>query len=327
MDKASSIVLRGFSESKNSQSPTAKLRYFEIQKDWPLASRKEMLVVHSAREGDCIIMMSIMDYVITVRDGKYGVVNKENGDVVIPLEYDNIVRFYKGDDDLILYQNGKVGGGFFDNTAERCFHWITPCKYDAFEQYGNSGDLRFWTVSETRYYFHKTKTINDFSEIHLYGGYLYGIDSDGCKLMRRGTGEILWSMTTERIARDFPCGVPCLAEMGEHSNLPLFFDAANAGCIIPYSRHHVEYSLNLPHLIKPIIVNGENIVNIVGDQDGINAVEYDGRLFYEYYPCEFEEVTVELRLRLRKGANTEERIIQIPQGRFTPDSFSSIGDW
>ena len=262
---------------------------------------------------------------ITTRNSKYGVIRVQNGQVLIPFEYDNIFQYYPYDRELILCRDGKVGAIDLGSTEDNGIRWISPCRYDSCERWG--GDLLFWTAEEQRYYFRQTKKVKVFSQLHVYENYLYGIDTNGCSILRRLTGEAVWSMSNEEIAQNLPNDAPCLAYMGESCNLPLFYDVTNAGSIIPRSHIQLEYDIALPDVIKPIIVNGRNILTIVGGPDGINAVEYDGRCFHGNIPCEYEEVTVELRLFLRNGAHTEERIIQIPQGRFTPDSFFDFPDW
>ncbi len=258
---------------------------------------------------------------ITIRNGKYGVIRVSDGQIVIPCEYDNILRSFAYDPLQILYRNGKVGAVYLDETAQ----WIAPCQFDSFRYYG--GDLLLRTAEESRYFFEWTKTTRDFLKVHHYGRYLYGIGHAGCAVMRTNTGETLWSMSNDSIAREMPHGVPSLAFMGEYCNLPLFFDVNNRGYLIPQSGLYVDYILDLPDIIKPVIVNGKNVINIVGGPDGIDAVEFDGRWFYESFPCEYDEATIELRLRLRKGTDTEERIIPIPQGRFDKNSFFDFCDW
>ena len=79
--------------------------------------------------------------------------------------------------------------------------------------------------------------------------------------MRTLTGETLWSMSNDSIARKLPHGVPCFAFMGEYCNLPLFFDVNNRGYLIPQSGLYVDYILDLPDIIKPVIVNGKKYLN------------------------------------------------------------------
>ena len=258
---------------------------------------------------------------ITIRNGKYGVIRVPDGEVVIPFAYDNILRSFAYDSLQILYQNGKVGAVYLEDNA----HWIAPCQYDFFRYYG--GDLLLQTEGKARYFFEWTKKTVDFSKVDHYGRYLYGIGPEGCRVMRTQTGETLWAMSNDRIAREMPHGVPCFAFMGEYCNLPLFFDVVNGGCIVPQSDRYVDYVLDLPSVIKPIVVNGKNVLNIVGGPGGIDAVEYDGRFFHESVPCEYDEASIEIRLRLRKGTDTEERIIPIPQGRFDKNSFFDFCDW
>ena len=265
------------------------------------------------------------DFEIAVRDGKYGVAEKESGKPLISFEYDNIFHANAYSSVLILCRDGKVGAMGLDGGKENGFCPIAPCRYDAFAWC--SGDLLFRTAEECCCYFDRTKQVRTFSEVCLYGNYLYGFGAEGCSLMRSGTGEVLWSMSGEEIGRELPCGVPRLAYMGESGNLPVFYDTVNGGCILPQTAYYLAYCRDLPHVIKPVIVNGRNVVNIVGGPDGLDAVEFDGRCFHAPVPCRYEEVAVELRLRLRRGGHTEERILQIPQGRVTTGTFFDFADW
>lgn len=113
--------------------------------------------------------------------------------------------------------------------------------------------------------------------------------------------------------------------MGEINDLPLFFDCANSGYIFPNEQGGIEYKNNLCSIIKPIIVGDQNIVNIV-DGSGVGVIDFCQDT-YDRNKCDFDEVTIELKVNLKKGEHTEERIYQIPNGRFESGDVVDLGDW
>lgn len=68
-----------------------------------------------------------------------------------------------------------------------------------------------------------------------------------------------------------------------------------------------------------------NIVNKVDTGNGVGVLDLH-RETYEEIVDDYDEVTVELKVNLKKGEHTEWRIYQIPNGKVKPNSFLEHND-
>lgn len=262
---------------------------------------------------------------IRINNNKYGIVDSLTGHTVIPFEYDNIFSFYENDKEYILCKSGQFGAVYID--TDNSFKWIAPCKYDTCNSFGLHRDLLFSKGSNIRYYFWDSNSFRDFTHIQLFENYIFAIDADRYYILRINTGEILWTCYKKDPLYDFTCGNPCLVFMGEADKVPLFYDCTNNGYILPQENSKLEYKNNVPSTIKPIIINGKNIVNIVDNLKGVNAVEYIGQNINKEINYDYDEATVELKVKLKKGEQIEERIYQIPNGHFNAGDVCDLSEW
>jgi len=262
---------------------------------------------------------------IRVNNDKYGIVDTATEQTIIPFEYDNIFTYHELDKEYILCKSGKFGAVYIE--SDNSYKWIAPCEYDTCDTFALYRDLIFSKEGEKRYYFWESKSCRNFSHIQYLGYYLFAIDTDSYYILRINTGEILWACSPKSPLNKFPCGDPCLVCMGEVYGLPLFHDCTNNGYILPQGKCGLEYCHDIPSTIKPIIVNGVNIVNIVGDSNGVNALEYIGRGRNNKIKCDYDEITIELKVKLKKGKHIEERCYQIPYGKFTADDVCDYSEW
>ena len=76
-----------------------------------------------------------LDYAIATQNGKRGILNIDNGEVVIPLEYDNIQAYSNHLDYVIATKADKQGILNIDNGEV-----IVPLEYDNIQAYSNSLD-------------------------------------------------------------------------------------------------------------------------------------------------------------------------------------------
>ena len=79
------------------------------------------------------------------------------------------------------------------------------------------------------------------------------------------------------------------------------------------------------NVIKPVIIGGVNIVNIVDKGGGIGVLDVRGET-YDEIEGDYDEITVELKVSLKKGEHTEERVYRIPNGKFTGE-IVDLGEW
>lgn len=262
---------------------------------------------------------------IRVENGKYGIVDPTSERVIVSFDYDNIFLthpWFNSYPMFILHRSGKVGAVFI-NDDNSC-NWIAPCEYD---RYHGVCNLFFYNSYEIRCYFDELKSCKIFSDIRFldpYRNYIFARDDDLYYIISVCTGEILWCDLIYDPDCKYPCGSPCLVYMGDVDDLPLFFDCTNGGYIYPNGKGGLEYG-NMGNVIKPIIIGGENIVNIVDKGGGIGVLDVRGEP-YDETEGDYDEITIELKVSLKKGGNTEERVYQIPNGKFTGE-IVALGEW
>ena len=254
---------------------------------------------------------------IRIKDGKYGVVDAAAEHIVIPFKYDNIFLIgsvFNSHQMFILHKAGKIGA-IYVNGNNIC-KWIAPCEYDYFHNCG--GNFLFYNHYEARCYFSGSgisKTFLNAEYIEDSERYIFARDDKFYYVLHSDTGKTLWQNSIYDPKYD--CGVPCLRYMGEVDDLPLFNDYRNSGQIYPNREGVLEYGY-MGDVIKPIIIGDINIVTIV-DWVGVINIR---RETYEEIRNDFHDVTeltIELKVNLKKGEHTEERIYQIPNGRFNSD--------
>lgn len=85
---------------------------------------------------------------ISVRKGRYGIINNETEKVLIPFEYDNI--FIYGEELFTVHKGGKIGAVRISERNDLKVQWIADCVYDTLdERYHN---LTFTNDKEYKYY-------------------------------------------------------------------------------------------------------------------------------------------------------------------------------
>lgn len=253
------------------------------------------------------------------KNGKYGVIDTDADHIVIPFKYDNIYKLHPHAINyqiFILHQSGKFGA-IFVNSNFICT-WIAPCEYDRYIGYW---DLLFYNDHETRCYFLQSNFSKVFLKAKLIGhsGYIFAEDDNSYYILRSYTGEILWQDSIND--PKYYHVKPCLLYLGEVNGLPVFDDCGCYGQIFPNKDGVLEYG-HMGEVIRPIIIGGTNIVTVI---DGVGVIDIRQEA-YEETDCDFDEVTVELKVSLKKGSHTEERVYPIPNGSFTPDSFLEHSD-
>lgn len=259
------------------------------------------------------------NFTIQTDNGRYGVVDSADNAVIIPFEYDNIFMLCPGMNVLILHRAGKVGAVRINcDTYEQ----IVPCEYNYFQGCRN---LIFYSAEKVCCYFYNSKLSMVFSELCVIDDiqrYLFAADELSYYILRGNTGEVLWK--DKKSSSHYTIGAPCPLYMGEADGLPLIYDCTYSAYFLPDCAGGLKYCNNM-EIIFPVIVSGENIVNIV-DKDGVGVLDVRSETYDEV--CgDHDEVTVELRVTLKKGAFTEERSYPLPHGRFVPGDMSDPGKW
>ena len=94
---------------------------------------------------------------------------------------------------------------------------------------------------------------------------------------------------------------------------PVFWDCLNKNYILPtFKAGHREYF----SLIRPVIINGDNIVNIVGDKGGLGVVDFANPGVIK---PGYDRVKLELKVTLENDSRVREEYYPIPNGIFHSD--------
>lgn len=247
-------------------------------------------------------------------NGKFGIVRSADGEVVLPYEYDNIFKYSSG---FVLCQRGKWGAV---TQRHGIIEAIVPCEYDAIECDG--GDWIFSNQKEILYCFLHTGETRTFQDlIQFYAGpyyqYLFAKDDKRYYIIEGGSGKELWSCPAHNreLFPDSKAGF--FRYLGRKGDLPLFFDLSNHVYILPCSEVDRLPKAEVPELLRPIVVNGNNIVNILNSETGLKVSELG-----EDFPGDiakdegFDEATVEVKVTLKSEECTIECCYPIPDGTF-----------
>lgn len=154
--------------------------------------------------------------------------------------------------------------------------------------------------------------------------YLLATTENSYSLFNTETGGRLWAEAKDR--PHYKVGDPCLAYMGTVENLPVFSDVTNGGYLVP-EEGWLTWRDDLPSLVTPIIVNGKNIMNVVGNEDGIGIMSLQsprrGRKVTPdaviRHPPTCDTVIVDIRVLSISGENRTVHSFRI--GEYEP------GDW
>lgn len=201
-------------------------------------------------------------------EGKYGLISDFK--TILPTEYDNI--FVYGRYLYVLYKGGKTGAIQFKDT-DISYKVLAETKYDTLDFYWH--DLLFSDGNEFVYYFCDAQEYG-FESTHIFSDtrieesapLIYASNNENYYIFRRGSGEMLWC---EKKDQDFMVDTPCYTYRGNIGGKPMFYDLTHGDFITPEDngyRRHKKFSLN-----SPVVINGENIINIIEDNDKFGLLD------------------------------------------------------
>lgn len=259
--------------------------------------------------------MSFPDNGVQIRqiNQKYGLVDSHEH-TLLPHEYDNI--FKAGINTYALNKNGKFGVISVDDNK---LNWIAPCEYDVINSpYG--WDLVLTNKEEHLYYFETTKHVRYFEKIDIIRNidndtYVFATDKLMYYIILPHDEKVLWSCEKNNDLL-FPCGEPCFMFLGVKNDLPLLFDCTNSNYIYPTKDGKLSISQTFPYIMKSIILNGQNTLNIIEYKDGIEIDSLNDYPYASYKLNEADSITLEFKVTLERKDSYEERIYSIPNGVF-----------
>lgn len=211
--------------------------------------------------------------------------------------YDNI--FIYGDNLFILVSSGRFGAIQYDEELNEIYS--LSCKYDTFDEYWHN--LLFSTKDELVYYNEASKEWIELKEAYINGEFLYGEDTETYLIIEQATGKLIWREYKSRARLiDEPCFVFC----GRTNGNPEFYDITNGAYISKVEGYYARYKKH--SLVKPIIINGQNIVGICEKNGKIGTIDVGNR---KSVAPQWEEITVELKVTCKSGTHKTEQTFDV----------------
>ena len=222
---------------------------------------------------------------------------------------------------------------FFEPSERLCYFRATQT-VRIFSKISFYGPTILSKFGEHLCYFEKSNIVKTFSYISFEGPedrYISAGDANYYYIIDCYNEAILWSCPrndSHLCPWDFFSTEPCLTYMGETEGLPMFFDCSNCTYIVPTGKNKLDFASDFPNVITPIIVQGENIVNIIDNSEGVNAADFKECIRQSFVDNEgFDEVTVDIRVTLKSETRTEVRYYAIPNGTFFPGDVVDLWEW
>lgn len=209
--------------------------------------------------------------------------------------------FIYGDNLFILVSKGKFGAVQYDDNLNEI--QSLPCVYDTLDEYWHN--LVFSKNDEVVYYNAASKDWIPLLDIYEDNHFVYGEDEETYLIIEQATGKLIWR---EYKNRKRLIDKPCFAYCGKEDANPVFFDITNGHYITKMPEGYARY--NKPPLVKPIIVNGENIVNISERNNKLGIIDTHNR---KSIVPQWNEVNVELKITLKSGKDELEKVFNVTE--------------
>ncbi len=104
--------------------------------------------------------------------------------------------------------------------------------------------------------------------------------------------------------------VPRVEMIGLVRDQPVFWDSVHKNYILPtFKAGHREYF----SLLRPVIINGDNILNIVEDSGGLGIVDFANPAVIK---PKYDKIKLELKVTLEDETRVREEYYPIPGGTF-----------
>ena len=200
---------------------------------------------------------------------------------------------------FVLVSGGKFGAVQYDYNLNKI--WSMPCVYDTLDEYWH--DLVFSKENEVIYYNAVTKNWTKLRDLILDERFVYGEDEKNCLIIERSKGKLIWR--EDKNNAKF-VDKPCFAFCGTVYGNPLFFDVTNGDYIAKMPDGYARQKK--PYIVKPIIVNGKNIVNISESNGKLGIIDFrNGKSISPGW----DEVKIELKITLKSGNDTISEVFDV----------------
>ena len=207
--------------------------------------------------------------------------------------------FLYGENLFVLVSGGKFGAVQYDDNLNKI--WSMPCVYDTLDEYWH--DLVFSKENEIIYYNAVTKNWTKLRDLIMDERFVYGEDEKTCLIIEKSTGKLIWR--EDKNNAKF-VDKPCFAFCGNVCGNPLFFDVTNGDYIAKMPDGYARQKK--PYIVKPIIVNGENIANISENNGKLGIIDFrNGKSISPGW----YEAKVELKITLKNGNDTTTEVFNV----------------
>ena len=258
---------------------------------------------------------------IETRNDKMGIVNTLKDEVIIPFEYDNI--FVYGPELFVLYKKGKVGAVNLSKKKGFCPEWIAKCEYDTLdtnchdiifskeEEYLYVSSYGFWRNKEPWYIKLCLKNLI------IDGDFVYGCKGDEYVIFDTRTAKIIWRENIDKTK-----ALNCFVYIGKSEKKPLFYCLTTGRFLKWRGRGYVWMERDC--LLKPIIINGENVVNVIESTGGIGLLDLKNSMGVA--PV-YHKAKVELLVTLENSEETRLLRFKVDDGSVSMGKIIGIEDW
>ena len=211
--------------------------------------------------------------------------------------YDNI--FMYGDNLFVLVSSGRFGAVQYDVELSEIYS--LSCEYDTLDEYWHN--LIFSNKDKVIYYNETSKEWIELKDAYISGEFLYGEDAETYLIIEHATGKLIWR---EYKSRERLIDTPCFVFCGRTNGNPEFYDITNGAYISKIEDCYARYKKH--SLVKPIIINGQNIIGICEKNGKLGTIDVGNRK--SVHP-QWEEISIELKVTYRKGTHKTEQVYNV----------------
>ena len=250
----------------------------------------------------------LMKFNIISENGYLGIINTENNSLILPIQYDNIFAY--GENVFVVHKKGKIGAIKTDSDT---FFFIAQCEYDTLDTFGH--DLIFCNNESVRYYNSTTKTVRDFIDVIVDSPFLYCKDKTHQYILYGELGKEIYKK--EYTSYSESCFVYC----GKTEKGPVFYDARYSTYLYPTEDGYTAYE---GLFNNPIIVNGQNVLNVTEGENGIGVIDCFGNSIMDH---KYDSVQVKLTVTATNQTETETKTISFHKNTFQKGVVYDFDEW
>jgi len=160
----------------------------------------------------------------------------------------------------------------------------------------------------------KKKSLSEFVEIVENGPFRYCKDEKYQYIIKRETDEVIYKKEYTQYSQS------CFCYCGNTEKGPVFYDARYSTYLYPENNGYKVYNELFNY---PIVVNGQNVMNITEGDGGVGVIDALGN---EILKNQYDSLTVELKITARQGDKTSEKTIPFSKNNFEKGIVCEIQD-